>query len=125
MKFQFIGDKHGEGPEFIEFMGQVEFELDGEFVEVESPAVIKKLEGNACFIAEGEDRPAIQPRVNPLTRESMEDELADMIDQMKEMQARLDQQFPKSPAKKTAKRKTRKPKAVSESKDDLGFPGDD
>jgi hypothetical protein len=48
MKFKYItfGD---EPPKSVNFMGMVEFELDGEPVEVTDKTIINKLKGNMCF----------------------------------------------------------------------------
>jgi hypothetical protein len=48
MKFRYIsfGD---EPPKSINFMGAVEFELDGEPVEITDSKIINKLRGNMCF----------------------------------------------------------------------------
>ncbi len=52
MKFQYIGDEEGQGPEVTNFCGQVRFRLHGEPVEVEDPFLVKKLQGNPTFLSE-------------------------------------------------------------------------
>jgi len=48
MKFQYIADG-AESPENIVFMGQIEFTLNGDAVEVTDELMIKKLLGNSSF----------------------------------------------------------------------------
>ncbi len=52
MKFQYIGDDEGQGPEVTNFCGQVRFRLHGEPVEVTDPFLVKKLQGNPTFLSE-------------------------------------------------------------------------
>ena len=48
MQFVYIGDGN-DAPRKITFMGEVNFELNGDAVDVTDPALIKKLKGNTNF----------------------------------------------------------------------------
>jgi len=124
-KFQFIGDVYGEGPDFTNFMNSgVEFELDGDFVEVEDEAMITKLEGNNCFIAEGEERAPIQLKLAKRSAQSFDEELANLKDAVDSLITERDQMYPTDSKKKTTKSKSKKQKSGDDSKR-MGFPGDD
>lgn len=48
MKFQYVG--YGDDPpQEIVFMGELKFELDGDYVEVFDKFLIRKLKGNPSF----------------------------------------------------------------------------
>jgi len=123
MKFQYIGDKYHEGPESINFMGRIDFDLHGEFVEVEDEEACVKLQGNPCFIMEGEELPPRQPKRSGefKTRTAVADEIKTLSDRLALLQAQFENE---NPAAKTQPAKKRPKKVVAVAETGPRFPGD-
>lgn len=123
MKFKYIGDEHHEGPESTLFMGKIEFELHGDYVEVDDPELCAKLENNSTFILEGVDIPPRKPKRTGdfKTRASVADEMKKLTEQMALLQAQFEAE---NPATKTQPAKKRPKKPDSETVNGPRFPGD-
>lgn len=95
MKFQYIGDKYGEGPREIRFLNKYDFVLDGEFVDIPVQAHAVKANGATTFIREGQQRPKILS-LNKLNKERMESEFSELMEKAAQIKETLDQNEPET-----------------------------